>query len=252
MKRIPLLIVLLAIVVSGCRAEVRVLLDVAEDGSGELATEIGIDQQLSDLIDQLAGDTDTIIAGLDLGLDGTSATRVEGDLTIYETTVTFSDVESISEVAAGNFTSFTLELTDQGASLEATLDIAGELDLTQFPLDPNTIDSETLEALIIVSLPGDAADHNADEVLDDGRFVWTIPLDSDLDMFANTLYPKNGFPWGLVGLLALSVGLALAVWLAALRREKKAGGIHRPAPEPPPIEQPAVESPETPFFDIEH
>jgi len=252
MKRFPLLVVLLAIFASGCRAEVRVLLDVAEDGSGQLATEIGVDQQLSDLIDQFAGDTDTIISGLDLGLDGTSDTRVEGDLTVYETTVTFSDVESVQEAAAGNFTSFILELTDEGTSLEATLDIAGELDLAQFPLDPNAIDAETLEALIIVSLPGDPADHNADEVLEDGRFVWTIPLDSDLYMFADTLYPKSGFPWGLVGVLALSVGLALAVWLAALRREKKAGGIHRPAPEPPRIEQPAAESPETPFFDIEH
>ncbi|MEA2000389.1 MAG: hypothetical protein U9N84_00660 [Actinomycetota bacterium] len=249
MKRFPLLVVLLAIVASGCRAEVRVLLDVAEDGSGTLAAEVAVDQQLSDLIDQFAGDTDTIISGLDLGLEGTSTTRVEGDLTVYETTATFSDVQSVAEVAAGNFTSFALELTEEGSSLEATLDLAGELDLTQFPLDPNTIDSETLDARIIVSLPGEPADHNADEVLEDGRFVWTIPLDSDLYMFADTLYPKSGFPWGLVGILALAVGLALAVWLAAVRREKTSGGAHRPAPEPPPIEKPVAD---TPFFDMDH
>lgn len=248
MKRFLILISLLSILTAGCRAEVGLLLDVAEDGSGTLAAEVGIDQQLRGLIDQLGGDSDAIISGLDLGLTGTSDTRVDGELTVYTTEVVFSDTAAIPEAAAGNFTSFTLDLTDEGTSLEATLDLAGGLDLSQFPLDPATFDSEALQARILVSLPGDPANHNADEILDDGRFAWTIPLDTSLYMFADTVYPTSGFPWWLVILLALSAGLALAVWLAALRRERTSV-TKRPAPQPPlpPAPEPGSGSP---FFDI--
>jgi len=251
MKRLLLLIAMFALIGSGCRAEVRLLLDVTEDGSGTLVTEVGIDQQLRDLIDQFAGDSDAIISGLDLGLEGTSDTRVDDDMTLYTTEVSFTGVESIPEVAAGNFTSFTLQLTDEGASLEATLDVAGELDLSQFPLDANTIDAEALEARILVSLPGDPTKHNADEVLDDGRLAWDIPLDDELHMFVDTLFPSSSFPWWLLGLLALSGVLALLVWLAAVRRDKASTAPRRPAPEPPPVEAPEVEDPKPLFFDLD-
>lgn len=261
MKRLAILVALLALVAAGCRAEVRLLLDVDENGSGTLAAEVGINDQLRDLIDQLAGDGDAIISGLDLGLEGEGTSRVEDGMTVYATEVAFTDETEIATVAAGNFTSFTLEMTDDGTSLEATLDLAGELDLSQFPVTPSAIDSETLEAHILVTLPGEVADHNADEITADGRFQWTIPLDGELYMFANTLYPKAGFPWWLAGLLALSGALALGVWLAAVRREKKGTGARRPAPEPPLVDTatqqtpvpPADKDPEqgSPFFDID-
>lgn len=236
MKRLSIFVALLAFIATGCRSEVHLLLDVAEDGSGTIAAEVGINQQLRDLIDQLAGDSDNIISGLDLGLVGESSTRVDGDMTVYTTVTAFDDVTAIPEAAAGNFTSFSLELSDDGASLEATLDLAGELDLAEFPVDPGTIDSETLQAQILVSLPGEVSDHNADEVMADGRYAWDIPLDRELYMFANTLYPKAGSSWWLVGLLALSVGLAGAVWLAAVRHEKKGKTQLPPAPTPPPLQ----------------
>jgi len=261
MKRFALLVALLAVLISGCRAEVRLLLDVSEDGSGTVTAEVGINNQLRDLIDQLAGDSETIISGLDLGLEGDGTTRTEGEMTVYATQAAFDDEADIATAAAGNFTSFTLEITDDGTSLEATLDVAGELDLSQFPVAPNTIDAETLEAHIIVSLPGDITDHNADEITSDGRFSWDIPFDGELYMFANTVYPKAGFPWWLIGLLALSGGLAFGVWIAAVRREKKDSGSHRPAPEPPVVDtgQQDPSAPQTsenprrhsPFFDMD-
>ena len=261
MKRFAILVALIAFLASGCRAEVRLLLDVAENGSGTVTAEVGINNQLRDLIDQLAGDSETIISGLDLGLEGEGTTRVDGDMTVYATQVAFEDDAEIATAAAGNFTSFSLELTGDGTSLEATLDLAGELDLSQFPVAPSTIDPDTLEAHILVALPGEVADHNADEITADGRFMWTIPLDGELYMFANTLYPKAGFPWWLVGLLGLSGALALGVWLAAVRREKKGSGARRPAPKPPPVDVPQPESAPTrttenprqhsPFFDMD-
>ncbi len=260
MKRVLLLIAVLAAVVSGCRAEVRVLLDVAENGSGTLATEVAINNELRDLIDRVLGDSEAIISELDLGLEGESSTRLEDAMTVYVTEVAFEDTESISEAAAGNFTFFDLEISDEGTSLEATLDLAGELDLSQFPIAPSEIDPETLEAHISVALPGEIVDHNADEITADGRLTWIIPLETELYMFANTEFPKAGFPWWLVGLLALSGALALGVWLAAVRREKKGSGVHRPAPEPPPISTPDADSPasevktpprhHSPFFDF--
>jgi hypothetical protein len=256
MKHLSILLALLALVLASCRAEVRIVLDVAEDGSGTIAAEVGLNDQLRDLITQLFGsESEEVIAGLDLGLEGTSQTRTEGNMTIYTTDVAFSDPESIQEAAAGNFTAFRLELADEGVSLEATLDLAGELDLSEFPLDPNAIDDETLQEQIIVSLPGEPDEHNADQILADGRYVWDIPLDSELYMFANTLYPTGGFPWWLPGLLGLSGSLALAVWFAAVRRDKQGGPVRRPAPEPPPPTADRAPTQgattESPFFEIE-
>ncbi|MCP3999235.1 MAG: hypothetical protein GY722_29840 [bacterium] len=263
MKRIAFLIAVLAVAVSGCRAEVRMILDVTEDGSGTLASEVAINNQLRDLIDQLAGDGEAIISELDLGLEGESSTRVDGELTVYSTEVTFEDEEAIPEIAAGNFTFFSLEMTDDGTSLEARLDLAGELDFSQFPIAPSSIDPETLEAHMIVSLPGEVTEHNADQITVDGRLSWNIPFESELYMFANTEYPKAGFPWWLVGLLALTGALALGVWLAAVRRDKKGTAVRRPPPEPPvldssgdgtPTPRREVKSPprqHSPFFDFE-
>ena len=130
-----------------------------------------------------------------------------------------------------------------------------ELDLTQFPVDPATIDPDALSGSLIVALPGEPTEHNADAVLADGRLSWDIPLDSELYVFADTEYPSGGFPWWLVGLLAISGGFALAVWLAAVRRDKRTGDVRRAAPEPPPVTPPeeAEEKPpepESPFFEL--
>lgn len=255
MKRLAALVVLAALLMAGCRAEVRLLLDVGEDGSGTLAAEVGINNQLKNLIEQLGGDTDKIISGLDLGLVGEGSTRVEDDMTIYTTTVAFDDETQIADAAAGHFTSLNLDVTDKGTSLEATLDLVGDLDLSAFPVDPSSIDPETFEAHILVALPGELTDHNADEVTADGRLSWTIPLDGELYMYANTEYPRARFPWWIFGLVGLFAALALAVWLAAVRRDKKNAATRREAPEPPPVpspeSEPEQETPSSPFFDLD-
>ena len=252
MKRLALLLTMLTVLLAGCRADVRLLVDVTEEGTGTITAEVGIDQQLRDLIDQLAGDSEAIVSGLDLGLDGEGETRLEEDLTIYSTEVAFDEITAVSEASAGNFTSFTVDLTEDGTSLEATLNVAGELDLSAFPIDPSEIGPENLQAEILVALPGEPTDHNADELLEDGRFLWTIPLDGELYMFANTAYPKSGFPWWLVGLLALTGALAVGVWLAAVRRDKRNATQRRAAPEPPAVTQgqSASAKRESPFFDL--
>ena len=249
---------------SACRAEVRINLDVAENGSGTLAAEVAINNQLKDLIDQLAGDGEAIIAGLDLGLDGERSTNLEGDMTVYRTEVPFTEVDEIDSAAAGNFSFFARQLDDEGAQLEATLDLAGELDLAEFPVAIDTIDPEAFDAEISVLLPGEVQEHNADSITADGRLAWKIPFDEELYMAVTTLYPSGGFPWWLAGLLALSGALALGVWMAAVRREKKSAAVLPPAPEPPPVEHPAdsaqpppradVKSPprqHSPFFELE-
>lgn len=264
MKRLAILVAVLAVALSACRAEVRINLDVTEAGSGTLAAEVAINNQLRDLINQLTGDSEAIISGLDLGLEGERSTDIEGDMTVYRTEVAFDEVAEIDEAAAGNFTFFDLQLTDDGVEFEATLDVAGEVDLTQFPVAIETIDPDTLEAQISVLLPGEIESHNADSITADGRLLWTIPLDKELYMFADTLYPKGGFPWWLPGLLGLSAALAFGVWLAAVRREKKGATVRRPPPEPPPVDDPGddetpathseVKSPprqHSPFFDFD-
>ncbi|MCP4305132.1 MAG: hypothetical protein GY926_04060 [bacterium] len=253
MRRLSILVAVIAILAAGCRAELRLLVDVTEQGSGTVTAEVGINEQLRNLINTLPGDGEQVIAGLDLGLVGESSTRVEDEMTVYATQAEFDNVTGIEETAAGNFTSFVLEISDQGTTLEATLDVAGELDLTQFPIDPSGIDQEALEARVIVALPGDIANNNADQLMTDGRLAWDIPFDSELYMFANTVYPKPGFPWWLIGLLTLSASLALAVWFAAVRREKKGAKQRPPAPQPPVVDSPdtmTTAGTDSPFFEL--
>ncbi len=264
MKRIALLIAALAVLASGCRMDVAIRLDVADNGSGTLATEVTINNQARDLINSLAGDGEAIVSAFTLRLDGETVTNVGDETTSYTTTVAFDDPDDIEEAAAGNFSDFTLQMADEGVALEATLDIAGELDFSTFPIQPDTIDPEVLGGRIVVSLPGDVTEHNADELLDDGSLSWAIPLEEDLYIFANTVYPTDGFPWWLLGLLAVSIALAFAVWMAAVRREKKTTVGRRPAPEPPRVDGPETKEPErkpedlksqprqhSPFFDFE-
>ena len=108
---------------------------------------------------------------------------------------------------------------------------------------------------LIVSLPGEPSEHNADEELADGSLSWDIPFDGELYVFAETEYPSGGFPWWLVALLAISGGFALAVWLAAARRDRKTGDVRRAAPEPPPVtpsdQAKQAPQPESPFFELE-
>jgi hypothetical protein len=257
MKRLAALIAVLSLLMAGCRAEVRLLLDINDDGSGTLAAEVGINNQLKDLIDQLTGDSDSIISALDLGLNGDRSTRVEGDMTIYTTQVSFDDETKIPDAAAGHFTTFKLDMNNAGTRLEANLDLVGDLDLSQFPVNPSSIDPSTFSAHILVSLPGEVGDNNADEITPDGQFSWTIPLDGKLYMYASTTYPRGGFPSWLVMLLILSVGLAGGVWLAAVRRDKKNAATQREAPQPPPVAGPDLELPlgekpsNSPFFDLD-
>jgi hypothetical protein len=255
MKRLAALVILVALLLAGCRAEVRLRLNVTEDGSGTLAAEVGINNQLKDLIEQLGGDSDRIISSLNLGLVGEPGTRVEGDMTIYTTTVAFDDETKISGAAAGHFTSLNLDVTDKGTTFEATLDLVGDLDLSQFPVEPDSIDADMFEAHILVALPGDLTDHNADMVTSDGRLSWAIPLDSELYMYADTEYPKAGFPWWLFGVVGLFATFALAVWLAAVRRDRKSAATRREPPEPPPVPGPETGSENdafsSPFFDLD-
>ena len=257
MKRLSIIIALLSLLAAGCRADVRLLLNIGEDGSGDISVEVGVDDELDQLVTQFFGPSEEVLPDLDLGIDGERATRAENGLTVYTTTVTFAETAEIADAAAGNFTDLSLEVTDAGASLEATLDISGELDPSQFPVDPNAIDGESLSTTVIVALPGEPVDHNADEILADGRLSWNVPLDTGLYMYAFTEYPDSPFPWRLVVLLLVSVGFALVVWLAAARRDKQAESERIAAPEPPPVTPPATaeqdprDKPESPFFEIE-
>lgn len=250
MKRAAVTLALLALLLSSCRAEVRLLLDVSDTGSGTLSTEVGIDDQLAALIDQLTGDSAGILSDLDLGLSGETTSRKVGDLTVYTTTVDFAEPAAIATAAAGNFESLDLEITDEGTTFDAVLNLAGEIDVSSLPVDSSAISSDALEAQVIVTLPGEPADHNADEVRSDGSLVWTIPFDRPLQLHATTTFPQSGFPWWVLTLLVISVALSLAVWFAAVVRDRRRETAKRPLPQPEP-EGPVLSDQETPFFNLD-
>jgi hypothetical protein len=253
MKRAAVLLSLLALLLSSCRAEVRLLLDVTEPGSGSLSTEVGIDDQLSTVIDQLTGDSAGILSEVDLGLNGETTSRRVDDMTVYTTTVDFAAPDEIDRAAAGNFESFALEIDDKGTTLDAVLDLAGRLDFSSLPLDTSTVSTDTLQAQVIVTLPGEPAEHNADEVRADGSMVWAVPFDRPLQLHATTTFPQSSFPWWILTLLVITIGLSLAVWFAAVVRDKRRERAPRPRlePEMPEPPNPPETDPQTPFFDLD-
>ena len=96
MKRLSIIIATLAVLVAGCRADVRLLLNVAADGSGDISVEVGVDDELDQLITQFFGPSEEVLPSLDLGIEGERSTRIEDGLTFYTTTVTFTDTAEIA------------------------------------------------------------------------------------------------------------------------------------------------------------
>ncbi|MGD2051038.1 MAG: hypothetical protein PVI35_01065 [Acidimicrobiia bacterium] len=243
------LVWVLALLTTGCRAEVNLVLDVNEDGSSTVEAEVGVDQEVQDLVGSLAnGDLD-ILTGLDFGIEGTTEQRTEGDMTFYVTPASFDSVAALIGAVGdgdgtGPFRRFSLTVNDDGAELDATLAPLGGSDLAadELPLDPATISGQLFSASVLVTLPGTVEEHNADEQLADGRLRWAIPITGDeLTLHARSSYGGRGFPVWLAAVLALAAAAGIALWAVSARRKRRAIAAIGAAPAPPP----------SPFFEID-
>ena len=128
LRKLLALIAVTAIVLTGCRLEARVGLNVTEDGSGTAVVEVGIDDELLEIASSFgAFDIDQLVSALGVAdSTGTVEERREGDMNYYSTTTTFTSVSELEEIIASfgdiDVGEISLEVTEEGTTFAGRLD----------------------------------------------------------------------------------------------------------------------------------
>ena len=234
MKRIILLLAGIALLTVACKAEVNVLVDINEDRSGTVAFEFGLDDELRGLLESSGGSADDLFGELDLDVateGGTVTERTEGDMTYTGATNDFEDISQVMTDLVGEtsdegvFTDFSFVMDDESAALSATAS-SEEQDMGDLGLDPSTLTGDVFSANFILGMPGSVVEHNADEVLSDGRLKWTLPILGG----TKTFVAKSEFGGSSLWWLWIVLGVVLVVGVIAIiaavvlgrRKEKQA------------------------------
>ncbi len=121
MRKMWPLLAALVVLTSACRLETNITIDVNDDGTGMFTTEIGLDDEMSEILEGFGGAD--LLGSLDLG-DGTSETRTEGAMTYVSSSQTFASTEELKGVVEANddqasFDEFELEVDEAGARVVA-------------------------------------------------------------------------------------------------------------------------------------
>jgi hypothetical protein len=233
MKRLVLLIAGIALLAVACRAEVNVLVDINEDRSGTAAFEFGLDEEFLGLIESSGGTVDDLFGELDLGADeGVATVRTEGDMTFTGVTKDFTDVNEAMDELTGVigsedplFQDFSFTMDDEMAELTAKVSTPEEA-LGDAPFDASALTGDVFAANFILGMPGTVVEHNADEVLADGRLRWDLPiLGGDKDIYAKSEFGSSSLWWLWIVLgvvLVLGVVAIIAAVVLGKRQSKQA------------------------------
>ena len=236
--------IVLALVAVSCRAEANVVLDIAEDGSGTYTVELGLDEELQQLIAGFTGGEGGLIPGFDfgaLGFEGNPLdsvpSRVDGDMTYFGATESYTSLDELRTIIANaggnNFDRFEVSMEEDIVTVAATAgapgDLAGDVDL---PISIDVFDS-ALSASVVIGMPGSVTEHNADEVLPDGRLKWDISLTEGVDIQATSDLSESSFPFWIVGVGALLLAAVLLVFYM-MRRNAQTPREALAATEAPP------------------
>ncbi len=233
MRKVFLLIAVLAVILAGCRVETNIVLDIEEDGSALVGAEVGYDEEFAQLLEQSGADPDDLFGDLpvETGDDVVTIERTEGDMTY---TGLLSEVDDLSTFAPDSaelegFTSFSYTFDDDGAELAATIsaddaNLGGD-ELGEFGFDPSQLTDEFFSANVVVTMPGDVTEHNADVVRSDGTLVWKIPLAGTAQINATSSFgtsSANLLLILLVGLLLIGVIAVVAATIVSRRQSQQA------------------------------
>lgn len=250
MKKLLLLIAGIALLTVACRAEMNVIVNINEDQSGTVAFEFGLDEEFLGIIESTGGSVDDLFGELDLGTgEGEATVRTEGDMTFTGVTKEFTDVnEAMDELTGVSdsedplFQDFSFTMDDKTAELTARIS-APEEDLGDIGLDPSALTGDVFSANFILGLPGTVVEHNADDVLADGRLRWDLPiLGGEKDIYAKSEFGSSNLWWLWIVLGAvLVVGVAAIVAAIVLgKRQSKQAVTDAAAQYPQPVVDPAT------------
>ena len=232
MRKFLFIFVFAALVLTACRAESNIIIDIEEDGSATISAEIGFDEEMLGLLSQ-TGDDPAELFTQDLPPEAEGFepySRTSGDMTYYGFSGSVDDLENNAFLELGDFASdfanFSYTKDGDQATLEASIvsaDIGGGLG--DLPIDPTDITGDIFSANLIVSMPGTVVEHNADEVRSDGSLAWNIPLTGAVDVFAisDTGSGSASWIWWIViGVLAIGIIAGVAAVIVSRKDSKKA------------------------------
>lgn len=239
----------LVVLTSACRLETNVMINVNEDGTGTFTTELGLDDEMNEILEGFGGSAE-LLGSLDLG-DGATETRIEGDMTYVSSSQSFASIDELKAVVAENedqatFDEFEFDVDEDGARIVAKLAaLAGEdgVDTDSLPFDLSSLSDDAFSASIFVTLPGNVTEHNADEVLADGTLRWKVSVTDPIDIEAESTFGGDGVPWLPIGAAAVAI-LGIGGFLAMRNRGDKSSEALR-ATEVPPAPMDFSSSPES-------
>lgn len=221
----------LALLLSACRIESNIILDINEDGSATVGAEVGFDEDMLDLVSQSGDDPQELLSDLP-SLDGEDVepiSRVEGDMTFFGFTTSVEDLSTydFAGLQGETFSEFIYESDDSSATLTATVDATGIGDLGggDIPIDPADITADLFSARVLVTMPGSVTEHNADEVTGDGTLVWNLPLSGSVDVFATSTFGNTAPTWFwfvVGGILIIGTGATVAAVMMSRKNSEKA------------------------------
>lgn len=234
MKKLILLVVGVALLTVACKAEVNVLVDINDDESGTVAFEFGLDDELRGLLESSGGTADDLFGELDLDIateGGTVTERTDGDMTFTGATKDFEDISQVMTDLVGDtsgeglFTEFSFVMDDESAAFAAAAS-SEDQDIGDLGLDPSALTGEVFSANFILGMPGDVVEHNADEVLSDGRLKWSLPILGGTKTFiAESEFGGSSLWWLWIVLGVVLVVAVIAIVAAVVlgkRQEKQA------------------------------
>ena len=235
MKKLILLFAGIALLTVACKAEVNVLVDINEDRSGTIAFEFGLDDELRELLESQGGTADDLFGELDLDIGtegGTVTERTDGDMTFTGATTDFDDISLVMTDLVGDtsgdglFSEFSFVMDDESAVLAATAS-SEEQDVGDLGIDPTSLTGDIFSANFILEMPGTVVEHNADEVLTDGRLKWSLPILGGTKTFvAKSEFGGGSSLWWLWIVLGVVLVVGVIAIIAAVvlgrRQEKQA------------------------------
>jgi hypothetical protein len=253
---VVLLVLLLAVVFSGCQIKVGLDTKVKENGSGTFGFRLAADKEILDLMGQQGGSSDDLFGELKKGLpaDWKTEEGSEADGSKWVTAaVDFKNADDLQTIlkdagSSANLDLSSLKLTQKKSFLSTTteysftLDVGsalsgiGDLGAMGDQLTPGIL-SSILVFENRLTLPGSIKANNATKI-ENGTLIWQPAASGSTEMTASSQSVRWSIVYILIGAVVVLIAVLVVIIILLARRGRKktppaeagAGG-YAPAPD---------------------